>query len=754
MIPRICSNNFSYATVTIILLATAAFGQEARDLVKGNLIQFNDNGAWCWYQDERAVIDAAGGKLIVGSDASDNGVGGPPRNGDIEAVIFDLQNRQAERYALMEGGTNFGGCDDHNAPAFLVMTDGSYLAFYAGHNSNNNSYWRFFYTDRWGREHAFNWNNIPGGTDFATTYSNLFYLAAEDKLYNIARTYARSPNLMVSTDHGQSWSYGGLLTQPDVSIGYVNGYFKFWSNGVDRIDFVATEHHPRDYNTSIYHGYMKNSQTFKADGTLLDSDITDKNAPKPADLTPVFTANTRVNGDLMSRCWTIDLVTYDDGTIATIFKARVNDNPNSPSNDPDHAFFYARYDGSAWASTYLGKAGRKMYSSEQDYVGLGALHPNDPDIIYISTPFDPRDDAALGVREIFKGVTADHGATWAWTPITQKSVRDNFRPIVPSWDENNTALLWWRGTYLTAQNFDAAVVGIIECNSETVERMHYVDATAANNSFADGSPLVTTGPDANMGAADDKWHERTGFGNGNSVLTSAEVSGENAPVLKTQVMVPETGTYEVWVNFWANPTTDWRIKAGLAADRMQLFRQMACKQVEAGDYDSALVLASSGNTFLYQAYLGRVKVAANETLNVYVDDHAIQTGTSGTRIGNTARTWYDGVSYARVNTTIVSVAEDKILPNEFSLHQNYPNPFSRLGQGPTTTITYSLLKAAHVSLKVYNLLGREVAALVDQQMPGGTHQAVWNAQSMPAGVYFCKISVDSFSKTNKMILLQ
>lgn len=750
MIPRILNNNSSYATVTIILLATAAHGQEARDLVKGNLIQFNDNGAWCWYQDERAVVDKARGKLIVGSDASDNGVGGSPRNGDIEAVIFELQNGQSQRYALMEGGTNFGGCDDHNAPALLVMPDGRYLAFYAGHNSNYNSYWRFFYTDRWGREHAFNWHNIPGGTDFATTYSNLFYLAAEDKLYNIARTYARSPNLMVSTDHGQNWSYGGLLTEPDVSIGYVNGYFKFWSNGVDRIDFVATEHHPRDFNTSIYHGYMKNSQTFKSDGTLLDSDITDKNAPKPADLSPVFTANTRVNGDLMSRCWTIDLVTYDDGTIATIFKARVNDNPNSPSNDPDHAFFYARYDGAIWTSTYLGKAGKKMYSSEQDYVGLGALHPNDPDVIFISTPFDPRDDAALGAREIFKGVTADHGATWTWTAITQKSVRDNFRPIVPDWDADNTALLWWRGTYLTAQNFDAAVVGIIERKTETVEHMHYVDADAVNTSLTDGSPLAATGPDGNQGADDNKWHERTGFGNGGSVLTSSEIGdGENAPVLKTQVIASEAGTYEVWVNFWANPTADWRIKAGLSQAGMQVFRQMACKQVEAGDHDSPLVLAGGGNTFLYQAYLGRAQLTANESFDIFVDDEAIQTGTSGTRIGNTARTWYDGVSFAKVNTAVVGVAENTPFTSQFIFRQNYPNPFN-----PSTTVTYSLPKAAYVILKVYNLLGREVATLVDQQMPSGAHQATWNAQGMTSGVYFYKISAGNYSKTRKMILLQ
>lgn len=750
MIPKISSNRFLQATLMIVLSGAGARGQEARDLVSGNLIQFNDNGAWCWYQDERAVVDTARGKLIVGSDASDNGLGGSPRNGDIDAVIFDLQNGRAERYALMEGGTTIGGCDDHNAPAFLIMPDGRYLAFYAGHNNNNNSYWRFFYTNRWGLEHAFNWNSIPGGTNFATTYSNLFYLAAEDKFYNIARSYARSPNLMVSTNDGQSWSYGGLLTEPDVSIGYVNGYFKYWSNGVDRIDFVATEHHPRDYNTSIYHGYMKNGQSFKSDGTMLDSDISDKTAPKPADFTLVFAANTEVNGDLMSRCWTIDLVAYDNGAIATIFKARVNDDPNRPSNDPDHVFFYARYDAATWTSTYLGKAGKKMYASEQDYVGLGALHPNDANTIYISTPFDPRDDTNLNVHEIFKGVTADHGATWTWTPITRNSVRDNFRPIVPAWDENNTAVLWWRGTYLSAQNFDAAVVGLIERKSETVGLMNYVDATTANTFFADGSPLTTTGPNGNQGADDNTWHERTGYGNGGSVLTSSETGdGENAPALKTQVTVTDAGTYDVWVNFWANPTADWRIKAGLSQEGMQVFRQMASQQVDAGAHESPIVLSGGGNTFLYQAYVGRVTIAGNEAIAVFVDDYAVQTGTANTMIGSTARTWYDGISLAEVNAIAVSVAEHNEIPIEFSLLQNYPNPFN-----PTTTITYALPKAAHVSLKIYNLLGREVATLVDQQMPSGTHQTTWNAQGMTSGVYFYKISIGNFSNIRKMILLQ
>lgn len=738
MMIKILSKKFWFTIIITNLNITRAFSQDVRDLVHGNLIQFNDNGAWCWYQDERAVVDTADDKLILGSDASGAGVGGSSRNGNIEAVIFDLQGGLSQRFILMKAG-----CDDHNAPVFLVRPDGKYLTMYAQHYDTASRY-RIYDGNQWSSEKKFDWNSIPGGTDFSTTYSNLFYLSAENKVYNFVRCYARSPNLMVSSDQGDTWTYGGLLTQPDISIGYVNGYFKYSSNGVDRIDFVGTEHHPRDYNTSIYHGYIKNGQSFKSDGTLMDSTISDKSAPKPADFTRAFTANTVVNGIRMTRCWTIDLQTYADETIATIFKARADD------NEMDHRFFYARYDGSNWTSTYLGKAGSKMYSSEQDYVGLGALHPNDPNTIYLSTPFDPRDDANLNVREIFKGVTANHGATWNWTPITQKSVRDNFRPIVPPWDENNTAVLWWRGTYYSAQRFDAAVVGILDRNSISAGLMRYVDATIANTLFANNSPLVTTGPNANKGVTDNQWHQRTGFGNGGSVLTSAEIGGENAPALKTQIIMPETGSYHIWINFWANPSADWRIKAGLSESGMQLFRQMACKQVETGDHDRTLVLTGSGNTYLYQAYLGRVQVVANDTLTIFVDDEAIQSGTQSTLIGDVARTWYDGISYAIVRSiSSVHHSTDRELPSKFSLYQNYPNPFNT-----TTTITFSLPKDDHISLKVYNLLGQEVATLVHCKMPAGIHRVTWNAQDVPSSVYFYKIVIGDYSKIKKMTLLK
>jgi hypothetical protein len=107
----------------------------------------------------------------------------------------------------------------------------------------------------------------------------------------------------------------------------------------------------------------------------------------------------------------------------------------------------------------------------------------------------------------------------------------------------------------------------------------------------------------------------------------------------------------LWANFWGKPGADWRIKAGLSTNLMQVLRQMACKQVVAGDHSTALVLTNvAENAYFYQAYVGRVAVTTNPTTSVFLDDEAIATGTTTPLVGNTVRTWYDGVSYAKVES--------------------------------------------------------------------------------------------------------
>jgi hypothetical protein len=97
----------------------------------------------------------------------------------------------------------------------------------------------------------------------------------------------------------------------------------------------------------------------------------------------------------------------------------------------------------------------------------------------------------------------------------------------------------------------------------------------------------------------------------------------------------------------------------------------------------------------------------------------------------------------------VSVETDETKPLTFSLEQNYPNPFN-----PTTTIKYSIPSSEFVTMKVVNLLGEEVATLVDEFKPVGKYEVVFNASSRSSGVYFYRFQAGNFVQTRKMLLLK
>lgn len=427
----------------------------SKDAVAGTMIEFNDNGAWCWYQDERAIVDASKGKLIVGSVAAAPG----SRNGNIEASVYDIATGSKKVSVL--GNLSV---DDHNAPAFALRPDGKYVAVWATHRTDCNTYYSIYDGSAWSAQKKVDWKTYgcPWNNDntHMITYSNVWYMGST--LFDIARSVDTSPNLLASTDDGQTWSYYGRLTYTPLT-GYVAGYYKYWGNNTDRIDFLGTEAHPRDNDNNLWHGYMKDGKIYNSLGTVVDDALAGTSASTSAknidQFTKVFATGSTINGVRLEHAWNHDLVRYDDGTIAALWQARVSGSGNT---DPDKRMLYARFDGTTWKLTYLVKAGKKLYDSEQDYVGLGALHPNNPHIIYVSTTFDPRDDKTqLAKHEIFQGITCDNGATWKWIPVTQGSTMDNLRPIVPKWDDKHTALLWMRGSYTSAQNVSTKVVGVI-----------------------------------------------------------------------------------------------------------------------------------------------------------------------------------------------------------------------------------------------------------------------------------------------------
>jgi len=88
-------------------------------------------------------------------------------------------------------------------------------------------------------------------------------------------------------------------------------------------------------------------------------------------------------------------------------------------------------------------------------------------------------------------------------------------------------------------------------------------------------------------------------------------------------------------------------------------------------------------------------------------------------------------------------------PNEFALKQNYPNPFN-----PSTNIVFQLKEDVNVKLAVYDLLGRQIATIVDQPMKAGTHKVSFDASDVSAGVYFYSIKAGSYSELKKMTLIK
>lgn len=97
----------------------------------------------------------------------------------------------------------------------------------------------------------------------------------------------------------------------------------------------------------------------------------------------------------------------------------------------------------------------------------------------------------------------------------------------------------------------------------------------------------------------------------------------------------------------------------------------------------------------------------------------------------------------------VGVEDEGTLPTEFALEQNYPNPFN-----PNTVISYRLPVIGFVTLKVYDVLGNEVATLVNEEKQSGVYVVEFNAAALPSGVYFYQLKAGEFIQTRKMILIK
>ncbi len=121
-----------------------------------------------------------------------------------------------------------------------------------------------------------------------------------------------------------------------------------------------------------------------------------------------------------------------------------------------------------------------------------------------------------------------------------------------------------------------------------------------------------------------------------------------------------------------------------------------------------------------------------------------------------SHSWFDkggvGYTFSPDETMIASADQspfDVSVPDGYQLSQNYPNPFN-----PSTTIRFSIVDPQFTILKVYDLLGRDVALLVNEKLEPGVHSVTFNASGLPSGVYFYRMEAGGFVKTMRLVILK
>jgi photosystem II stability/assembly factor-like uncharacterized protein len=156
--------------------------------------------------------------------------------------------------------------------------------------------------------------------------------------------------------------------------------------------------------------------------------------------------------------------------------------------------------------------------------------------------------------------------------------------------------------------------------------------------------------------------------------------------------------------------------------------------------DSTAYVVGSGPTILRSTDRGEtwVRQVVNAPSSITIEGIFFTSPTDGWAVG----------TYGAILKTVNS-GEGKELPAEFGLEQNYPNPFN-----PTTAVRYQLAAASDVRLVVYDLLGREVAVLVNEKKAAGSYKVQFGASGLSSGVYLYRLTAGGFAQTRKMVVVK
>ncbi|GAB5406856.1 MAG: hypothetical protein Aurels2KO_50870 [Aureliella sp.] len=379
----------------------------------------------------------------------------------------DVVNRESGLLTDSQQISSLVEVDDHNNPAVLQIEGCRLIAAYARHSRDEEWFSRLGTLDRksgminWQEEcehalHPDGSKSKPNDSDRVlkkgpsrehVTYCNLMRLSGEqNRIFNFFRGLNFNPCFSFSDDDGQTWSAPELLMK--IGDGRTRPYVKYFCDGVDRIDFLFTEAHPRDHDTSIYHCFYQAGELFRTNGERIGSLPSRANVPiNPIDSTLVFDGASQP-------AWVWDLRRTISGELYAVFVVS-----HDGASGNDLRYHYATVQGSRWHVEEVAYAGQHLYEPENHYAGGVVIDAVDPNVLYVSSNVDPTSGAAGPVKRnrMYVGERRTKYAEFIWTPVKEIVGANQLRPYSTTAGDHGSLLLWLEGEYRTYRDYSTQI---------------------------------------------------------------------------------------------------------------------------------------------------------------------------------------------------------------------------------------------------------------------------------------------------------
>ena len=397
----------------LIALAWILGGVEAR----AETTVLSEDGAWCWFQDPRAVYVAGRRQRTY--------AGWVTRGGELQLGAFDHGTGQTETVTLKSNWDS----DDHNTCSILELPDHRLMVFYARHNKKG-----LFCRVSSKPEDVSLWDEeVTVSNSDRITYSHPVYLREEGRFYVFWRGPSWKPTFATSMD-GKVWSEPQLLVQgKGKESSSIRPYLKVYSDGHSVIHIAFTDGHPRNEpENSVYYLAYRSGAFYRANGGLIASI---EAAPiRPVQCDRVY------DGSTEGRAWLWDLGSDLDQKPVILYT-------RLPS-ETEHHYHFGYWNGSQWVNKHITHAGawfpetrQGKVESEPHYSAGFTMNHRNPFELFLS-----RDVA--GEFAIEQWVTRDFGGSWVIRPITSHTGVSKVRPVVPrNLPKGMTSVLWMEGHY-------------------------------------------------------------------------------------------------------------------------------------------------------------------------------------------------------------------------------------------------------------------------------------------------------------------